>query len=353
MHTLAWQGDHLSLLDQTQLPGKEVYLDLRDYREVADAIRSMRVRGAPALGCAAAYGVALAATALRMEPAERFRAGLEDSCRELVATRPTAVNIAWAVHRMQAAIAGVAEPRAAVDRLIAEALAIQDEDVRGNREMGRLGAALLPEQCTVLTHCNAGALATSGYGTALGVIRAAIEAGKKVDVFADETRPLLQGARLTTWELTRDGIPTTLIADTMAGHFMRRGQINCVVVGADRIAANGDVANKIGTYQIAVLAHENGIPFYVAAPFSTVDLGTPDGDGIPIEERAPDEVTWFGGVRTAAAGVEVRNPAFDVTPNRYVSAIITQLGIVHQPYGGGLRAIEASAAAREGQSIHA
>ncbi len=348
MHTLAWHGDHLSLLDQTRLPSEEVYVDLRNSGEVADAIRSMRVRGAPALGCAAAYGVALAALALLDGPAVAFQPGLDQACAELVATRPTAVNIAWAVRRMRAAIAGLPEPRVIAQRLIAEALAIQDEDTRANRNMGRLGAALLPDDCTVLTHCNAGALATSGYGTALGVIRAAIEAGKRVRVFADETRPLLQGARLTTWELMRDGVPTTLIADTMAGHFMRRGEIDCVVVGADRIAANGDVANKIGTYQVAVLAHENGIPFYVAAPFSTVDLQTPDGDGIQIEERAPDEVTQFGGIRIAAGGVEVRNPAFDVTPNRYVSSIITELGVVRAPYEVGLRV-----AAGEGQNVHA
>lgn len=336
MQTLAWQSDHLRLLDQTRLPAQEVYLDLYHYREMAEAIRSMRIRGAPALGCAAAYGLALAAMEFQDAPPDEFRARLSDAASVLVQTRPTAVNIAWALHRMLAAIDDHADPSSAAGRLIKEALAIQAEDLRNNRELGKHGAAVIPDGATVLTHCNAGALATSGYGTALGVIRAAVEAGKRVHVFADETRPLLQGARLTAWELVHDGIPTTIIADTMAGHFMRRGQIDCVVVGADRIAANGDVANKIGTYQVAVLAHENGLPFYVAAPFSTVDLAARDGEDIPIEERAAEEVLSFAGTRTAAAGVSVRNPAFDVTPHRYVTALITERGLIRPPYGENL-----------------
>jgi methylthioribose-1-phosphate isomerase len=351
MQTLAWQNGRLRLLDQTRLPVEEVHLEISDYRDVAEAIRSMRVRGAPALGCAAAYGMALAALELRKANRSDFQAGLEIAAAELVSTRPTAVNIAWAVRRVRGAIAGITDQSEATDRLVAEAVAIQDEDLRNNREMGRVGAVLLPDTCTVLTHCNAGALATSGYGTALGVIRAAVEAGKDVRVFADETRPLLQGARLTAWELIQDGIPTTLIADTMAGFFMRQGAIDCVVVGADRIAANGDVANKIGTYQVAVLAHEHALPFYVAAPLSTIDLSTPNGDGIEIEERAAAEVRGFGTSQTAPQEVDVRNPAFDVTPNRYVSAIITERGIAREPYETALRSLVVSAA--EVQGIHA
>jgi methylthioribose-1-phosphate isomerase len=353
MQTLSWESGHLYLLDQTRLPLDEIYVEIGCYREVAEAIRLMRVRGAPALGCVAAYGMVLAAQEFQGCSGPEFLARLNIAADELIATRPTAVNIAWAVRRMQAVIADVRDPADALDRLQLEATEIQEEDVRNNREMGRLGAALLPDDCTVLTHCNAGALATAGYGTALGVIRAAVEAGKTVRVFADETRPLLQGARLTAWELMRDGISTTLIADTMAGYFMRRNQITCAVVGADRIAANGDIANKIGTYQVAVLAHENGIPFYVAAPFSTVDLSAPDGDSIEIEERSPNEVTSFAGTRTAPEGVTVRNPAFDVTPNRYVSAIITERGIVREPYETGLRAIAGAGLAVEGRRSHA
>jgi methylthioribose-1-phosphate isomerase len=351
METLAWQGRALRLLDQTRLPGEEVYLDLVDHRQIAEAICSMRVRGAPALGCVAAFGLALAALALNDLPEDEFRHGLAQAGRELIETRPTAVNIAWAVERMLRVAASEAGPPTAAERLIREALAIQDEDLQSNKTMGRLGAELLPPDCTVLTHCNAGALATSGYGTALGVVRAAVEAGKRVRVLADETRPLLQGARLTAWELARDGIPTTLIADTMAGHFMRRGSVDCVIVGADRIAANGDVANKIGTYQVAVLAHENAIPFYVAAPFSTVDLATETGDDIPIEERAADEVTGFGGVRTAPSGIQVHNPAFDVTPNRYITAIITERGVVRAPFVAELLLLS-SATVGEGERVH-
>jgi methylthioribose-1-phosphate isomerase len=337
MQTLTWEHDHLCLLDQTRLPIEEVYVHLRDYQAVAEAIRSMRVRGAPAIGCAAAYGVALAALALGHADETTFRAGLEQACAELRATRPTAVNLGWAVGRMQRIAGHERDSARAAAALVAEALAIQREDVQSSRAIGRNGASLIPDGATVLTHCNAGALATAGYGTALGVIRAAVEAGKRVHVYADETRPLLQGARLTAWELVQDGIPTTLIADTMAGWCMSRGQITCVIVGADRIAANGDVANKIGTYQVAILAREHDLPFYVAAPFSTIDLATPAGDCIPIEERSPDEVTGFAGVRTAPQGVSVSNPAFDITPHRYITAIVTERGVIRPPYAERLR----------------
>jgi methylthioribose-1-phosphate isomerase len=341
METVAWKNDHLILLDQTRLPLEEVYLELSGYREVAEAIRSMRVRGAPALGVTAGYGMALAALELRACTSEEFQAGLDCAQRELAATRPTAVNLFWGLARMRAVADAASSVEAAVIALVAEARAMHTADVEANRRMGRFGAELLPQRGTVLTHCNAGVLATAGYGTALGVIRAAREAGKEIGVFADETRPLLQGARLTAWELQQDGIPVTLIADTMAGHFMQRGEIDCVVVGADRIAANGDTANKIGTYQVAILAKEHGLPFYVAAPWSTIDLQTPTGETIVIEERDPDEVTSFGGLRTAPIGISVRNPAFDVTPHRYISAIITDRGVARPPYSEALTALPA------------
>lgn len=339
METVAWLGDRVQLLDQTLLPHEEVYLRLRDYREVAACIRDMRVRGAPAIGVTAAYGMALAALTLADCDRAAFLAGVDEARRTLAATRPTAVNLFWALERMATVAANTPKVASAVHALVEEAKQIHAEDLEACHRMGRYGAELLPAEATVLTHCNAGALATSGYGSALGVVRAAREAGKRIQVFADETRPLLQGARLTAWELQRDGIPTTLIADTMAGYFMARGEITCVVVGADRIAANGDVANKIGTYQVAILAKEHGLPFYVAAPFSTVDLNTPDGSAITIEERSPDEVTGFAGHRTAPEGIAVRNPAFDVTPNRYVTAIITERGIARTPYGASLAAL--------------
>jgi methylthioribose-1-phosphate isomerase len=339
METLAWVDDHLRLLDQTRLPGEEVYVDLHEYRQVAAAIRTMQIRGAPALGCAGAYGVALAARALEHLPPAEFQTALDAACEELIATRPTAVNLSWAIRRLQAVAGRHADPHDAAAALLDAALRVQEEDVRANRALGRWGQALLPDAATVLTHCNAGLLATAGYGTALGVIRAAVEAGKDVQVFADETRPLLQGARLTAWELAQDGIPTTLIADTMAGYFLRQGRITCVIVGADRIAANGDVINKIGTYQVAVLANENGVPFYVAAPTSTIDLDVANGDAVSIEQRSAEEVRGFAGVRTAPAGIAVENPAFDVTPQRYVSAIITERGIVRAPYTEHLAAL--------------
>lgn len=348
METLAWMGDHLRLLDQTRLPLEEIYLDLFEYRQVAEAIRSMQVRGAPAIGCAAAYGVALAA--LRAGDAadeQAFRVHLERACAELRATRPTAVNLPWAIDRMRAVAAKHRSRRAVVAALVTEAAAIQTEDLEANRAIGRWGAALLPDVAAVLTHCNAGALATAGYGTALGIVRAAVESGKQIEVFADETRPLLQGARLTAWELTRDRVPATLIADSMAGYFLHAGRISCVIVGADRIAANGDVANKIGTYQVAVLAHENAVPFYVAAPMSTVDFSTADGGAITIEHRDAGEVRGFGGVQTAPATVRVENPAFDVTPNRYVTAIITERGVAYPPFAAALRAFQSAPDGRD------
>jgi methylthioribose-1-phosphate isomerase len=303
--------------------------------EVAEAIRNMVIRGAPAIGVAAAMGVALGV---------QEGADFETVCATLAATRPTAVNLFWGIERMRRlkAALGAAPRPELVRRMIDEARAIWAEDIEICRAIGRHGAVLVPDGKTVLTHCNAGALATAGYGTALGVIRAAVEAGKRIDVFADETRPFLQGARLTAWELQQDGIPTTLITDNMAGHFLRSGRIGCVVVGADRIAANGDVANKIGTYSVAVLAKENGVPFYVAAPISTFDLTIPDGDHIPIEQRAPAEVTQVFGVPVAPEGIRVENPAFDVTPHRYVTAIICEKGVARPPYTESLRALAQS-----------
>jgi methylthioribose-1-phosphate isomerase len=339
MHTVAWFGDHVSLLDQTRLPLEETYLELRDHRALALAIKTMKVRGAPALGVSGAFGMLLAARENASLPLPAFLDTLDRAGDELVSTRPTAVNLAWGVAQMRTLARSASTVAEAIAAVTAGAQQLCDDDVAACRAMGRHGAALLPATVSILTHCNAGALATAGYGSALGVVRAAVEAGKAVRVFADETRPLLQGARLTAWELQRDGIPTTVIADTMAGYLMRRGEIDCVIVGADRIAANGDVANKIGTYQVAVLAKENGLPFYVAAPLSTVDLATPNGDVIVIEERSPDEVTNFGGTRIAPAGISVRNPAFDVTPARYVSAVITERGVARAPYGESLAAL--------------
>jgi methylthioribose-1-phosphate isomerase len=331
VETIQWTDDGVVMIDQTRLPREEVYVTCRSYGEVAGAIRSMVIRGAPAIGVAAAMGVALGALHAH---AAHFDDEFASICDTLAATRPTAVNLFWAIDRMKrlrASLAGhpLEQVRAA---LVTEALRVRVEDIEINRAIGRHGAPLVPDGKTVLTHCNAGALATAGYGTALGVVRAAEEAGKKIDVFADETRPFLQGARLTVWELERDGIEATLITDNMAGHFLKSGRIGCVVVGADRIASNGDVANKIGTYGVAVLAHENGVPFYVAAPVSTLDLTLTSGDEIPIEQRAASEVTHVFGVPVAPEGIRVENPAFDVTPNRYVTAIITERGVARAPY---------------------
>ena len=336
--TVQWADDAVVLLDQRRLPDEEVYLRLTDHHQVAAAIRDMAIRGAPAIGVAAAMGVALGVVRSDAR-GEGLRRELDGICEELGATRPTAVNLFWALERMRrrfeqdAALGDVA----CRDGLVAEAQAILDEDLRACRRMGDLGAALFTGPSRVLTHCNAGGLATAGYGTALGVIRSAAREGNVAGVIAGETRPYLQGARLTAWELTRDGIPTTVIADNMAGHLMARGEVDLVVVGADRIAGNGDVANKIGTYPLAVLARENGIPFYVAAPVSTFDLSLPSGDAIPIEERAAEEVTHHGGRRLAPAGVSVRNPAFDVTPARYVTAIVCEAGVARPPYERSLK----------------
>src|SRR6266853_3930573 len=322
------------MIDQRRLPREEVFVTCRTYEDVAEAIRSMVIRGAPAIGVAAAMGVALGV---------QQDADFETVCSALAATRPTAVNLFWAIERMRRMHGSFAavSPRERVRAMVIEAQQIRLEDIATCRAIGRNGAELVPDGKTVLTHCNAGALATAGYGTALGVIRAAVSAGKKIDVFAGETRPFLQGARLTAWELEQDHIPTTLITDNMAGHFLHSGRIGCVVVGADRIAANGDVANKVGTYSVAVLAKENGVPFYVAAPVSTLDLTLPDGTHIPIEERGAAEVTHLRGVRVAPEGTEVRNPAFDVTPHRYVTAIITERGVARAPYAASLRELEA------------
>ena len=336
IETVQWIDDTVLLIDQTRLPLEEKYVTCRTYQEVAEAIRSMVVRGAPAIGVAAAMGVALG---VLHSPAQDLDRHFETVCDTLARTRPTAVNLFWAIERMRRLYAKLrGRPVAEIRRfLVEEARLIREEDISICRAIGQNGAALVPDHRTVLTHCNAGALATAGYGTALGVIRAAVESGKQIDVFADETRPFLQGARLTVWELQQDGIPTTLITDNMAGHFLKSGRIGCVLVGADRIAANGDVANKIGTYGVAVLAHENHVPFFVAAPISTLDLTLTSGDQIPIEQRAAAEVTHVFGHAVAPAGTAVENPAFDVTPARYVSAIITEKGVARPPYAESLR----------------
>jgi len=336
IETIQWTESGVVMIDQRKLPGQEVYLTCRDYREVAEAIRLMVIRGAPAIGVAAAMGVALGMLKADCADTDAAFRRIADT---LAATRPTAVNLFWALERMRRVYAEMrGQPINEIRRrLVEEALRIKQEDIAINQAIGRHGAPLLPDGKTVLTHCNAGALATAGYGTALGVIRAAVASGKRIDVFADETRPFLQGARLTAWELVRDGIPTTVITDNMAGHFLKSGRIGCVVVGADRIAANGDVANKIGTYSLAVLARENGVPFYVAAPISTLDLSLASGDQIPIEQRPAEEVTHVLGVRVAPEGVAVENPAFDVTPHRYVTAIITERGLARAPYAESLR----------------
>lgn len=334
------------MIDQRKLPGAEVYVRCQTATEVARAIKTMVIRGAPAIGVSAAMGVALGMKKSKATGTAKFAAEFQKTCDLLAATRPTAVNLFWAIDRMRKCLGAAVQAGASVDeikgRLEAEARAIHDEDVEACRAIGRFGGALVPEKARILTHCNAGALATAGYGTALGVIRGAIEQGKQVSVFADETRPFLQGARLTAWELTHDGIDTTVITDNMAGTFMRQGMIDLVVVGADRIAANGDVANKVGTYGVAVLAKEHGLPFYVAAPSSTLDLATASGAGIPIEERPTREVTHVGSTRLAPESAKIRNPAFDVTPARYVTAIITERGVWRAPYEDSLQEALAS-----------
>ncbi|MFZ0960134.1 MAG: S-methyl-5-thioribose-1-phosphate isomerase [Terriglobia bacterium] len=345
--TIEWTEQGVRMIDQTRLPGEEIYRTYTDYREVAEAIRSLVIRGAPAIGVAAAMGIAVGVKNSGAKNLAELRADFELIAQTLGKTRPTAVNLSWAIKRMRAVFENTLSRHHADADVLArvrvgleeEAKRILAEDIAINEAMGRHGADLMPDAGTVLTHCNAGALATGGYGTALGVIRAAIGAGKKLRVFADETRPFLQGARLTAWELAKDQIPVTIITDNMAGHFMKQGEIRAVIVGADRIAANGDTANKIGTYSLAVLAHENGIPFYVAAPLSTIDMSLASGEQIPIEERSSAEVTSLAGVAIAPAGVEARHPAFDVTPQRYITAIITERGVARVPFSESLRAL--------------
>jgi methylthioribose-1-phosphate isomerase len=339
--TIDWNDEGVVMIDQRKLPGAEVYVKCKTPQEVAKAIKTMVIRGAPAIGVAAAMGLALGLRVSKATGTQKLATEFYKTCELMAATRPTAVNLFWAIDRMKRVFAESTGAGQSVDqikeRLEAEARSIHDEDLASCRAMGAYGATMVPDTARVLTHCNAGALATAGYGTALGVIRGAVEQGKKVVVFADETRPFLQGSRLTAWELTRDGIDTTVITDNMAGAMMSGGQVDLVVVGADRIAANGDVANKIGTYTVAVLAKEHGIPFYVAAPISTIDLSTPDGSTIPIEERNAKEVTHVGPTRMTPIAAHIRNPAFDVTPHRYVTAIITEKGIARAPYTEALR----------------
>ena len=329
---IQWADGTLRLLDQTRLPMEQVTLELAHWQEVVDAIREMRVRGAPAIGVTAAYAVAMAAHEIDAITTDEFLTRLRAAATCIASARPTAVNLHWAVGRMLRVAEAERDPSRISERLLAEARLIQEEDETINRRMGEFGRELMPEGGAVLTHCNTGALATSAYGTALGVIRAGWESGRRFQVFNTETRPFLQGARLTSWEFQQLGIPATLLVDSAAGMLMRQGEISCVITGADRIAANGDTANKIGTYSLAVLAQENAIPFYVAAPTSTVDLELPTGDQIQVEERAEEEVTHFLGVRITPAGVPAINPSFDVTPSRYVEAIITEAGVCRPPY---------------------
>jgi len=349
--TLEWTESGVRLLDQTRLPLEETYVLAGSYQEMAEAIKTMIVRGAPAIGVSAAMGVALGVKHSEAADLAALKPEFDQICSVLAATRPTAVNLFWAIERMRNRFSELAaEPgitlHAICTGLSEEAQRMYQEDIAACRAMGDHGAPLLPKEGGVLTHCNAGALATCGYGTALGVIRSAVEQGHQIQVYADETRPFLQGARLTAWELMHDGIPTTVICDNMAASLMRRGKIRAVVVGADRIAANGDVANKIGTYGVAVLAREHGIPFFVAAPWSTIDLETATGDEIPIEERAAVEVTHHAGKQLTPNGVGVENPAFDVTPARYVTAIITERGVLRAPYSESLQELESVTSAR-------
>jgi methylthioribose-1-phosphate isomerase len=334
IQTLEWTNTGVVFIDQTKLPTEEVYVTCTTHQQVADVIRNMVVRGAPAIGVAAGMGIALGVKNSKAENGADLKKDFDQICETIRQTRPTAVNLFWAIRRMTEKFETLrVRPIAQIQQaLIEEARRMHAEDIAANQAMGRHGATLMPSSGGVLTHCNAGALATAGYGTALGVIRAAVEQGKKIHVYADETRPFLQGSRLTAWELMKDGIPTTVISDNMAGVMMQQGKIAAIVVGADRIAANGDVANKIGTYTVAVLAKEHGIPFYVAAPISTVDLATPDGTKIPIEQRNAREVTHIAGKQMVPDGVQVENPAFDVTPAKYVAAIITERGIARAPY---------------------
>jgi len=334
--TIEWLDGKLRILDQSKLPWEQIFVNLNNYHDIVLAIKDMRVRGAPAIGVAAAYGIALGASGIKTASKDEFLAQLNQVMQAFAASRPTAVNLFQAINRMKKAARGdgVTEIK---NSLVNEAKRIHQEEIIATRQLSQLGAELIKDGFTLLTHCNAGPLATAGYGTALGVIKAAKDQGKKVSVFATETRPLLQGARLTTWELMQEGIPVTLITDSMAGYFMQQKKIDCVIVGADRIAANGDVANKIGTYTLAVLAKENKIPFYVAAPTSTIDLSLSSGDKIPIEERSPEEVTHIQGISIAPQGIRAANPAFDVTPHSYITAISTEKGIIRAPYTEGLK----------------
>ena len=342
--TLTWTPEGVRFLDQTKLPLEESYVLAVTHEQVADVIVTMVVRGAPAIGVSAAYGIALGAKNTRAATSAEFAPEFQKICARLAATRPTAVNLFWAIDRMKVLFANLRAGGVSLEkiksRILAEAHAMYEEDIAACKAMGAFGGALLPDEGGVLTHCNAGALATCGYGTALGVIRSAVEQGKRIHVYADETRPFLQGARLTAWELMADHIPTTVICDNMAASLMRRGRIQAVVVGADRIAANGDTANKIGTYNVAILAREHGIPFYVAAPWSTIDLATATGEAIPIEERPHAEVTHHAGKQLTPDGVGICKPAFDVTPAKYISAIITERGVVRAPYTESLKGME-------------
>jgi methylthioribose-1-phosphate isomerase len=339
--TIEWQPDAVVMIDQRKLPGQEIYVTCKTANEVARAIKTMVIRGAPAIGVAAAMGIALGMNRSKAQGTRQFAVDFNKLCDLMAGTRPTAVNLFWAIDRMKRVFGEAARAGKSVDEikaaLVKDANAIHDEDVASCREMGRFGAELVPAGARILTHCNAGALATAGYGTALGVIRAAAEQGKVTQVFADETRPFLQGARLTAWELVRDGVPTTVITESMAGPLMQRGGIDFIVVGADRIAANGDFANKIGTYTVAMMAAAHNVPFYVAAPLSTIDLATADGDAIPIEQRNAREMTHFGSTQLAPDGASVWNPAFDVTPHRLVAGIITEKGVARAPYSDSLK----------------
>jgi methylthioribose-1-phosphate isomerase len=352
IRTIVWQDGSVVMVDQRALPLEERYVTCSDYRQVIAAINDLTIRGAPAIGVAAAMGIALGTLSCNAAARNTFRDTFEEICGQFAATRPTARNLFWAIERMRrlgnAALDSVPDERSSSDGdpcravralLVAEAVRIGEEDIAINRRLGRHGAALIPEGARILTHCNAGALATAGYGTALGVIRAAREAGVTLHVYVDETRPVLQGARLTAWELLREGIPCTLIADNMAGFVMQQKKVDLVIVGADRIAANGDTANKIGTYGLAVLARAHGIPFYVAAPLSTIDPSLCDGGKIPIEERNPDEVTGLGGARIAPEGMAVWNPAFDITPHEFITAIITEAGVIRPPFREGIASL--------------
>ena len=331
-----WLKNRVRILDQTRLPAEEVYLELTDYRDMASAIKELKVRGAPAIGVAGAYGVVLGALGIEADSKKEFLEKFQDVCETLKTARPTAKNLPRAVERMEKAVDDIENTTDIKSALVKEAIKIHDEEIEATRKLSMAGAELIKDGFSILTHCNAGPLATTGYGTALGVVLYASEQGKKIKVFADETRPLLQGARLTTWELKKAGIPVTLITDSMAGYLMSRRQIDCVIVGADRIAANGDTANKIGTYTVAVLAKENGVPFYVAAPMTTIDPELASGEGIPIEERRGEEVSHIRGVAIAPEGIDVFNPAFDVTPHQYITAIITENGIMREPYREGM-----------------